>query len=154
MLIWRLRASASTYSICFIVTLSVAKDGELAGAVEVESSLYALWPLPGAPRFSRSEWRHACPRLRLDRMEARVDPVAAECDARHREIARRLRRDPSIAAAARETLERWLARSGELSVLLEWRAALMTLTDHELADFLESTTPRARRMRTSSPFLK
>ena len=90
----------------------------------------------------------------IEAMERLLDPVAAECDARHRDVARRLRADPSVAAEARATLERWIAASGELPAWLEWRAALATLDGAELADFLESSTPRARRMRTSSPFVR
>ena len=43
---------------------------------------------------------------------------------------------------------------GPHPALLEWQAALMTLTPSEVADFLESDTPRARRMRVSSPFIR
>ena len=87
-------------------------------------------------------------------MEPRIDPVEARNDELHRLVAARIRRDPGAVAEARETLERWIASGGPdpHPVLLEWRAVLMMLEPAELADFLESRLPRARRLRTSSPF--
>jgi len=86
-------------------------------------------------------------------MNTHADPIALECDARHRAIAAAIRRDPEVVERARETLARWM-RDGSHPALLEWQGALMTLTPAELADFLESDTPRARRMRASSPFIR
>jgi hypothetical protein len=62
-----------------------------------------------------------------------------------------IRQDPSLIARARDALDQWLA-DNPLPVWLEWKAALAMLEPDELATFLESTTPRARRMRCSSPF--
>lgn len=54
---------------------------------------------------------------------------------------------------ARQRLERWIASEPDpVPVLLEWRAVLMMLEPAELAEFLESATPRAERLRVSSPF--
>jgi len=36
--------------------------------------------------------------------------------------------------------------------LVEWKIALTSLDARQLADFLESPTPKAKRMRISSPF--
>lgn len=80
-----------------------------------------------------------------------VDPVAARNDALHRRVAARVRADPAIVDEARALLDRWLAQE-PLPAWIEWRTALTLLEPDELAEFLESATPRARRMRSSSPF--
>lgn len=49
-------------------------------------------------------------------------------------------------------LDKWLAHDAH-PALVEWKIALAMLDPHELAQFLESATPRARRMRISSPFV-
>jgi len=87
-------------------------------------------------------------------VERRIDSSEARNDTIHRRVAARIRRDPSVVAEARERLERWLARDGSEPhpAWLEWKVALDMLDPLELADFLESRTPRARRMRSSSPF--
>jgi hypothetical protein len=87
-------------------------------------------------------------------VEPCVDPIELENDAFHRTIAERIRADPSIIEAARTRLERWIAKEepAPLAVRLEWRSALRLMTPEQLAAFLESRTPRARRMRISSPF--
>lgn len=81
-----------------------------------------------------------------------VDPVEVRNDERHRRIAAVIRRDPSVMVRAREMLDRWLARDPH-PALLEWRAAFLMFEPEDMARFLESTTPRARRMRISSPFV-
>jgi hypothetical protein len=87
-------------------------------------------------------------------MESRIDPSELENDEIHRRVAARIRRDPGVIDEARARLERWLARDGDRPhpATLEWRAAIEMLDPASLAEFLESTTPRARRMRSSSPF--
>lgn len=79
------------------------------------------------------------------------DPLEARNDAIHRRVAALIRRDPSVIARVRSTLEGWIAEE-PLPAWLEWRGALSMLDAEELASFLESPTPRARRMRSSSPF--
>jgi hypothetical protein len=82
-----------------------------------------------------------------------ADPIEARNDAVHRRVAERIRRDSSVIAEATKRLERWLGeRTDPNPALLEWRAAIKMLEPSELADFLESDTPRAKRMRVSSPF--
>ncbi len=53
---------------------------------------------------------------------------------------------------ARALLDRWLSHDAH-PALVEWKIALTMLEPDELAQFLESPTPRARRMRISSPFV-
>jgi hypothetical protein len=85
-------------------------------------------------------------------VERRKDPVEARNDERHRKIATLIRTDPSVVARASTLLDSWLARDAH-PALVEWKIALTMLEPHELAQFLESSTPRARRMRISSPFV-
>jgi hypothetical protein len=70
-------------------------------------------------------------------------------------LARRLRRDPRLLRLARANLRRWKARDGKRprSVFIEWQRILDRLSAGEIADFLLSDTPMARRLRQSSPFL-
>jgi hypothetical protein len=79
-----------------------------------------------------------------------MDAVAVEQD---RRIARRLRRDKRVLRLAQRNLARWLAdEKRPRRVLMEWRNVLNRLTASEIADFLESGTPMARRLAQSSPF--
>ncbi len=70
-------------------------------------------------------------------------------------LARRLRRDTRLLRLARANLRRWKARDGKhlRPVFLEWQNILDRLSAREIADFLVSDTPMARRLRQSSPFL-
>jgi hypothetical protein len=74
--------------------------------------------------------------------------------AQDRLIAARLRSGRRALRIARENLRRWMARDdGKVRpVFLEWRCILVRLTSGEIADFLQSDTPMARRLRQSSPF--
>jgi len=69
-------------------------------------------------------------------------------------LARRLRRNARLLRLARANLRRWTAREGRRprSVFVEWQRILDHLTAREIADFLISDTPMARRLRQSSPF--
>jgi hypothetical protein len=80
-----------------------------------------------------------------------MDGIAAEQD---RMIASRLRRNKRLLVPARRNLRRWMARDGRRPrpVFLEWHRVLTRLTAGEIADFLESNTPMARRLCQSSPF--
>jgi hypothetical protein len=88
-------------------------------------------------------------------MIVRLDPIELKVDELHRRVAQRIARDPSIVVEAARTLQRWL--DGEPAevhpVLLEWKAVLDILTPSEIAEFLVSPSPRARRLRSSSPFM-
>ena len=70
-------------------------------------------------------------------------------------LANRLRRDASLLRLAKANLRRWKARDGKRSrpVWDEWQHILDYLTATEIADFLASDTPMARRLRQSSPFM-
>ena len=83
---------------------------------------------------------------------ALIDRRNAEAD---RLIAARLRHNPRILRQARANLHRWMARDGKQvrPVFAEWQRILDCLSPNQLADFLISDTPLARRLRQSSPFL-
>jgi len=79
-----------------------------------------------------------------------ADAIAAEQD---RLIASRLRNDGSVLRLARRNLKRWMARDKcPRQVFSEWNLLLTRLSCGEIADFLESDTPMARRLCQSSPF--
>lgn len=85
----------------------------------------------------------------------KADPIARQIDEIHRRVAARIRRDPDVVCQAKALLCRWIEREGPPThpALEEWRAVFDFLLPDEIANFLESTTPRARRMRVSSPFM-
>lgn len=66
-----------------------------------------------------------------------------------------LRKNPGLIAVAQENLRRWLSAEHQPQhpALIEWQAILHFLTPHEVADFLESRSPKAERLRQSSPFV-
>ncbi len=70
-------------------------------------------------------------------------------------LAQRLRRDTRLLRLAQANLRRWKARDGKRPrpVFVEWQRILDYLSPNEIADFLVSDTPMARRLRQSSPFL-
>jgi len=82
---------------------------------------------------------------------AMVDRINAAQD---RRIAARLRRDRRVLKVARANLKRWMTRDGRKvrASFLEWHRILSRLSRAEIADFLQSNTPLARRLRQSSPF--
>jgi hypothetical protein len=88
-------------------------------------------------------------------MALRSDPIESRVEEVHRRVAERIARDPSIIAEAARTLHRWLEGEPTTAhpVLLEWKAVLDILTPSEIAEFLVSPSPRARRLRASSPFM-
>jgi hypothetical protein len=70
-------------------------------------------------------------------------------------LAHWLRRDSRLLRLAQGNLRRWKARDGKRPrpVFAEWQRILDHLSAHEIADFLASDTPMARRLRQSSPFM-
>jgi len=66
-----------------------------------------------------------------------------------------LRQHLELVEAARANLQRWMAQDGDAAdpALAEWADLLFFLTPAQLADFLESETPKANRLRQSSPFI-
>jgi hypothetical protein len=83
------------------------------------------------------------------------DPLEERTAETHRRVAARIRRDPSLIAEATARLQRLIVREGPPAdpVLCEWLDVLLMLDPPQLADFIESTTPRARRLRISSPLV-
>lgn len=81
-----------------------------------------------------------------------VEERAAES---HRRIAERIRRDPAVIAQAVARVERCLAQEPGRPdpVLCEWLDLLRLLDPAQIADFIEAQTPRARRLRSSSPLV-
>ncbi len=70
-------------------------------------------------------------------------------------LASRLRRNTRLLRQARANLRRWMLRDGSSPrrVFVEWQRILERLSAREIADFMVSDTPMARRLRQSSPFL-
>ena len=70
-------------------------------------------------------------------------------------LAQRLRRDIRLLRQAQANLRRWKARDGKRPrpAFVEWERILSRLSVSEIADFLISDTPMARRLRQSSPFM-
>ncbi len=81
----------------------------------------------------------------------RIDAVNAAED---RLIARKLRRQPDLVRLAIRNLRRWQRQDNQRprAAFEEWDLILSRLRPREIADFLASDTPRARRLRQSSPF--
>ncbi len=80
-----------------------------------------------------------------------IDRINAAQD---RAIASKLRRDSGVLVLARRNLNRWMAGDSRSirPVFLEWDRILRRLTCTEIAAFLISDTPMARRLRQSTPF--
>jgi hypothetical protein len=75
--------------------------------------------------------------------------------AHDRATAEAIRRRPELIDIARENLARWIAREGSSihPALQEWSDILHFLGPSQLADFIASDTPKANRLRQSSPFI-
>ncbi|MBE7500500.1 MAG: hypothetical protein HS113_09390 [Verrucomicrobiales bacterium] len=84
------------------------------------------------------------PHAHLDRLNLEMD----------RRVAAKIRQDPSLVSIARANLQRWMERDEGFvhPVHGEWLDILRFLEPGELADFIESDTPKADRLRQSSPF--
>ena len=80
----------------------------------------------------------------------RIDGINLAMD---RATAAKIRRDPSLIEIAKANLRRWQAKNGgELAPAhQEWELILRFLTPDELAEFIVSETPKANRLRQSSP---
>jgi len=88
-------------------------------------------------------------------MQVAHQTIDRQNELQDRLLARRLRRNGRLIRLARANLHRWKARDGKQprQVFLEWQRILDYLSPREIADFLESDTPMARRLRQSSPFM-
>ena len=73
----------------------------------------------------------------------------------HRRIAERIRRDPTVIAEAVARVERRICEEPGTAdpVLREWLDVLRLLDPGQIASFIEAETPRARRLRSSSPLM-
>lgn len=79
--------------------------------------------------------------------------IDADNHERDRKIAALIRQHPEVIAHAQRNLKDWAARWGSSNPAWEeWGLVLRMLTATQLADFLESRTPKANRLRQSSPF--
>jgi hypothetical protein len=81
--------------------------------------------------------------------------IDARNELQDRLLARRLRRDSRLLRLAKANLRRWATRDGKRPrpAFIEWQRILEYLSANEIADFLVSDTPMARRLRQSSPFM-
>lgn len=70
-----------------------------------------------------------------------------------RASAAKIRERPELVEVIKANLRRWMAVDGERvhPAHLEWQDALFFLKPHELADFIASDTPKANRLRQSTP---
>jgi len=82
------------------------------------------------------------------------EAIDARNQRQDRLLAQQQRRD-RLLRLARSNLRRWTARDGKRPrpVFVEWQRILDCLSANEIADFLVSDTPMARRLRQSSPFM-
>lgn len=84
---------------------------------------------------------------------AKIDQENRERD---RLWAAAIRARPEVLEHARQNLRRWLGADQSRRphpAFVEWQAILDLLTPAEIARFLESDTPKAERLRQSSPFM-
>jgi len=83
---------------------------------------------------------------------ARIDETNLAHD---RATAQAIRRRPELIEIARANLARWIAQEGSSvhPALQEWSDILQFLGPSQVADFIESNTPKANRLRQSSPFI-
>jgi hypothetical protein len=86
-------------------------------------------------------------------VEHRINPTELLDAEMHRRIAARIRRDPQVIARTRDRLARVMAEEAPHvdPVLGEWLDVLLMLDPDQIARFIESNTPRARRLRSSTP---
>jgi hypothetical protein len=69
----------------------------------------------------------------------------------HKEIARRLQKDPQLLQIAKGNLIRWIARNGEIPVWREW-SEILNGPMGQVLSVLISPDENAARLRQSSPF--
>lgn len=83
------------------------------------------------------------PHAHLDRLNLEMDRATAD----------KIRTRPGLVEIARANLRRWRERNGGQLALAhqEWERVLRFLSPEQLADFLVADTPKANRLRQSSP---
>lgn len=81
----------------------------------------------------------------------KIDRANLEHD---RAVAAALRKHPELIQVARDNLRRWMRQDGASHPALEeWTDILFFLSPAQIADFLESESPKSSRLRQSSPFI-
>ncbi len=83
---------------------------------------------------------------------ARIDAISLALD---RATAAKIRAQPALVEIGKANLRRWRAQNGGESCPAhqEWELILRFLTPDELAEFIVSETPKADRLRQSSPLV-
>jgi hypothetical protein len=82
---------------------------------------------------------------------SRIDEENRERD---RRLAALIRMRPEVIELAKRNLKNWIGRWAiPEPAWEEWSQLLGMLTPEQVAAFLESTTPKANRLRQSSPFI-
>jgi hypothetical protein len=83
---------------------------------------------------------------------ARIDAISLALD---RATAAKIRAEPGLVEIGKANLRRWQAQNGgKLSPAhREWELILRFLTPDELVEFIVSRTPKADRLRQSSPLV-
>ncbi len=89
--------------------------------------------------------------MTLNNPHSEIDVKNQERDLR---LAAAIRVQPELVELAKQNLRNWAERWGTLNPAWEeWAQLLRLLKPSQIADFLESKTPKANRLRQSSPFL-
>ncbi len=71
----------------------------------------------------------------------------------HREISKKLKRNPILWDIPRNNLMKWKKSSGKLTpAFIEWDHILNTKTKEQILSILESSSEESVRLRSSSPF--
>lgn len=72
----------------------------------------------------------------------------------HREIAKKMRNEPSLWDIPKKNLARWKKMKGGLPyALIEWEHILNANTKEQILAILESDSEESNRLRSSSPFV-
>jgi len=72
----------------------------------------------------------------------------------HREVAKKLRKNPDLWDIPKKNLARWKHTEGGLpTALMEWEQILNTNTKEHILAILEGDSEESNRLRSSSPFV-
>lgn len=70
----------------------------------------------------------------------------------HQLVAVRLRSNPGLIEKAGSNLQKWLTKTPDVQVWLEWKNILETETLEDILRIITSETEEGQRLRSSSPF--
>jgi hypothetical protein len=71
----------------------------------------------------------------------------------HREVAKKLRKNPDLWAVPKDNISRWKKeRESCASVIYEWERILIHQSNEQILAILEGDSEEAARLRSSSPF--